>query len=356
MKKYYSKMRKSAALSCLIIAIIFIGFGAAVFWGNMYEFFDYFFAKTDIFSLYASEIKAKEYYSCENNVLLDWYASDDEGFYYVTPVYLNEIESTYMGFYVYAEDSETAYKIVKETWDTMETGGYSQTYLSGKGYVYNMTGTEKDHFIEWFEAAGADEEIIDNLLFKTFVLLPFHRAVDEFEEFWPAVIVGGAIAIPGICSIIFFIAGGFRRRVKKTIKNYKLDEQNIAYDLDNGISFKKFDLGRKYAVVYGSISKLIVLDNLVWVYSTVTRTKHRMYGVLTVSTSVSYSLTMIDRDKNTYSLEVRNEEYGQQIMRAVSANAPFIIFGYDDSLAHMRSNNFSEMIRIVDERKSNIVF
>lgn len=102
--------------------------------------------------------------------------------------------------------------------------------------------------------------------------------------------------------------------------------------------------------------KYIVVDNLVWVYINATKVRHQtLYYVMPVTYMV-YSLKMFDRDGKLYEVKIHDEDEGKRIMRAFSATAPFIMFGYNASLAHMHKKNFSEMVRIVDERKQKACY
>ena len=79
--------------------------------------FPYFFAKApNLFETSSSEFKEDNWYKCDNNVLLDYYCSDESGRYYITTT----DDGEYMGFYVYNNKTDLADQITDATYDYLD--------------------------------------------------------------------------------------------------------------------------------------------------------------------------------------------------------------------------------------------
>lgn len=105
MNAVYSDIKKSAVIARLIPGIACIIFGLLIIIFLNFHLFTYIFStKPDVFSIPSTEYKKGKWYSCDNNLLYGYYASDSDGRYYLTAT----ADGKYMGFYVYNKDLEDA--------------------------------------------------------------------------------------------------------------------------------------------------------------------------------------------------------------------------------------------------------
>lgn len=352
MKEIYKRIRRARAALVIIFGIlsIVIGAGLLLLREVNFELIDYFTAKEDVFDTAANRLATEYFYRCENNLLLDYYASDDEGYYFITPHTCSDGTNTYIGFYVYERDADTAFAIVDETWSYVETNELPETYLSGCGYVYNMGSTEKEYFQDWFIEAGADEETINNLVYKTYVLTPVNKILTAQVGCW--IFFGLVFLLGGLWLLLSFIFGSYKRGFRKTMQKAGVREEELVYDMQYATHLKQADLGRRYAVLYGVTTRLIVYDKVVWAYLSILRTRHMLYGVIPTGTTKSSSIRFVTRDHGNIKHGVRSEKRGQEILQHLSKAAPHILVGYDEKLRALETDNFAQLVQYSDERRN----
>jgi hypothetical protein len=350
MKEIMKKMRARAFWAMVGIGLILIAGAAAMVLVAENELVSYFTTKKELFETSADYLQEQGYYKCENNLLLDYYGSDDNGYYCITPVNSADGNGTYMGFYVYKKDFDTAQKIMDETWSGMETGEKPQTSLSGRGYVYAMSDDEKEYFRAWFEESGAGEDTIENLCYKTYVLVPISEAVSGYDIVW--LLIAAVMVIVGIVKILSFLMGGYCKKLRTTMKSRNIYEEALVHDISQGAHFKNIDIGRKYTILYGASSRLLVNDDIIWAYLKATSTKHMVYGFIPSGTTTTYSLCFVDRNQMQEELPVQKETQGREILETLSKAAPHIIVGYDDSIKEAAASDFGRLVQAVEERKT----
>ncbi len=186
MKEIYGKMRKKA-IGRVIIGLLCLGLGIVFTLCNQ-NLIGYLNPQGNLFNMETSQLKSvtqgnstlPAVYGFEGNMFLDYYGTDDEGYYFILPT----IDKKFMGCFVYTgTDKATALQIVDQYQQYLmgERDSEPDIFLTGKGYVYEMSSSEKQYFREYmnafFDAAGvADGE--DYLVYKTFVLAPMSKVTD----------------------------------------------------------------------------------------------------------------------------------------------------------------------------------
>lgn len=356
MKELYSKMTK-AAITRIVLGVLAILVALVFFAAGGGDMFRYLTASKNLFNMNTSDMRAvvsgsdsiPEFYSFKGNMFLDWYGSDDDGYYYILPTY----DGTFMGCFVYNSQKDTADAIVEEyqAYVLGETDAEPTTFISGRGYVYEMGSTEKDYFKEYIESAGASASIIGNLVYKTFVIVPLGEIIGGSEVFM--LLLAVVFLIAGLWGLISFILGTYKKQPKAYIEKYGISESDLVGDLACALHEKHIDIGRKYAMCYGQTSYLIPYEQLLWAYVHVTKTTHRTNGIKT-GTSYSYQVFFAMRDKKKYSVVVKNEQAGQDIVKEICERAPHVIGGYHDDLEKMFNKNIQQLIGIVEEHKAEL--
>ena len=349
MKQVYAKMRKNAVLATIGLGALLLIGGIGILWGNDAEVIRFLLARTDVQNVDAEKLDTDAFYRCDMRYLLDYYGTDDEGYYCIAPAYREDGQTSYMGFYVYNQYADQMEQIFDETYDSFENDTEPTTSLKGRGYVYDMDWTEREYFTEWMEEAGADEETIENLCFKTFVMMPVSEALTGNTVI--GLLVGVLLLLAGLALILDFLTGFYRRKFRKAIQEGSVAEEDLTYDMSTAKQYRKADVGRKYMILYGSTPELIVFRDLIWAYAHLQSTTHKLYGIIPTGTTKSYSVRMVTRDGKNHILNVKNEEEGQEILKAIATADPGVIIGYSDDLEALKQQDFDRMVQLVDERK-----
>ena len=115
------------------------------------------------------QLQTGDYYKLSDfNIILDWFAEDDDGKYYLI---LRESDSKWMGLYLKSSaDKKTAEKIIEDNdrYLNDETDSLSDSSISVKGRLRNMDSDEKQYFQEYLEASGySSTELYEVADFRT---------------------------------------------------------------------------------------------------------------------------------------------------------------------------------------------
>ena len=84
MNVIYSKLKKSAGKVYIIGGIMLMLIGVGITCGIGHDLFHYLFIdEPDLFESKSSSYEEGEWFTCDNNILFDYFASDDSGRYYL---------------------------------------------------------------------------------------------------------------------------------------------------------------------------------------------------------------------------------------------------------------------------------
>lgn len=329
----------------IIFGIFLIALGVFVAGVINRDFFKFLTAREYVFTVPCDELEEETFYDVSNELLYDWYAEDDEGRYYITASTDSEGDTKYLGYYVFTKDCEKADDIVESTWDSIENNTQALLYIKGKGFVYDMTSTEKNYFDEMCEAYGIDRNM---RLYSTIVLTPMSRAA-KTVSFLP-LIAGIALAVYGIVLIVRFLFGGYKKKLKKCMTEYSISEDALEGDVSNGETVSGAVIGRNYLLSPSGCFTFSLL-NLVWCYKKTTKTRHMLYGIIPTGTTKSYSVIFVLNDGKIYEHLGRFEKKCDELIETVSKRAPHAIYGYTEELANEVKSDFSRVVQAVEERK-----
>ncbi len=356
MNVIYSKLKKSAGKVYIIGGIMLMLIGVGITFGIGHDLFHYLFIdEPDLFESKSSSYEEGEWFTCDNNILFDYFASDDSGRYYLT----NTNDGEYFGFYVRNKDLDKAEQICDETYDYLDgkRDDLSDVYLSGKGYMVEMSTSEQRYLRDYIEASGYEVEDY-NLIYLTYRLeTPWGLIVDnEGENNLFYMIVGLVLFISGIIMIIYFFSGGYKKNIKKSIKSYGILEELLDRDMSTAKQIGDYFVGTEHLVSCNIPGTIVIPYNVfVWVYVQVTKTKHTVYGIIPAGTTTSYQLVIYDRNKRKQMLNLKSQEQGDEIIQEMYGRAPYFLRGFNDKFANAVTNNFQSMVNAVDERRQQVI-
>lgn len=352
MNDVLKKIKRKSIARGIAIAVVIIIAGAIIGAACCSDLIHYYTANDDLFETPAEYLKEDDWYTCANNILLDYYASDDDGYYFITPVDTLDGEGTYIGFYVCNKDAELASQISDETYAyLMDEGDYPEDYLVGAGKIHEMDSYEARYFEEYFEESEASQDTIDNLCYYTLELTTRNNLIDATEVFGILIFLGTLIG--GIVLIIRQSTGGYLKSAKATMKMFNISMQDLEADMQMSTNIGRFYFGRKYMLVEDMTPKLVDYDKLVWAYTSIHKTVHKLYYIIPVGTTKTYSVVFVDRSHNRIEANTKSEEQGKQIIDNLTRLAPHAIVGYSDELLRRYTADFAGMCKYVDDRKYN---
>lgn len=346
MNEIYKKVKKKAIGLYLILGLIVAAVGVAACWFALNAIIKYSTASDDLWEEEEINWEYDNWYACENNIFLGAYAEDRFGSYYIT---LTE-EGHLIGFFVPEREEEKADKIMEDCWLYMdgESWDWPEEHLSGKGYLKSMSVDERKLFDKWFEEYMDVEE--GDLVYKTFYLINPWDAI-KMEDNVFVTVIGICFFIVGLILVILFLTGNYKKNFGKTLAKYNITEEMLETDMAGAVKKDDIWIGSRYLLAIALPMAIVPYDRLIWAYTHTTITKHRMYGIIPMGTTKSYALKFVDRDNKETTVQVKKEAMGIQILQILTAKAPYIICGYDESLAQMHNINFHAMIDKVEENK-----
>ena len=296
----------------------------------------------------AAQLKTGSTYEIrDNNLIVGAYANDKSGEYFI--LYRQE-DDKYMGLYVKGSDKTKAESIMEDNWKFFndETDSLSAQSISVKGKLTSMTGDEKKYFQEWFTDSGWTlTEVNENVDYRT-----LNTDEDDLEMIIFGVILGLIGLGLTVYSLKQLVGGGYKKKLLSQMEARGLTADRVSSELDRAQSFKGVDLAQTFALVNGTKAEIVPYDELVWAYGTVHTTQHRIYGIIPAGKTVNYTVELVDRNKQHYTINCKNEEESNSVLAALGTLAPHIIKGYSDELKAVADNRFQEMIAEVDRRKA----
>lgn len=356
MDTIYSKIKHKAIAVYIIGGMFALLFGFILLYYSNSEFFKYFFAKApDLFQASSSEYKDSDWFSCNNNLLYGCFAENKHGKYYIT----STNEGEYFGFYVYKSETELADSISEDTFDLLDgkTDEQSKNYLSGKGYFVDMDVSEEKYFNDYFnygDNSASDYKLIYKVFYltkPTNLIFSGHNGSDI-----TMFILGACLFVGGIASIISFIAGGYKKGLKKSMLQYGILDEVLERDMQNFTSlYDKAFFGQEHILLVSHVGHVIPYDQLVWAYYKVTNTKHTVYGVIPAGTTTSYQLVFYNRRHVNYEYQVNDELEAKDILEKLKSYAPYVLIGYSEEIANLANNGqYRQLINAVDEQKRKV--
>ena len=350
MNKVMKKVKRNSVTKAIIIGILYIILGMILGTVLCMDVIKFYTVKEDIFSHTVEELEDRTWYACQNNLLLDYYASDSDGYYFATPINSNDEEVAYMGFFVPSKDYELANKIVDETYAYFaDEGNVPEDYISGVGLFREMDYKEQTYFRDYFVQSNADLEIISNLCYYT-VEMTTQNSLWGVEEFVGILLLVASIGL-GIFLIVKALIGGNMKKFKTVMNQNNISMQDIERDMEMATKIGKCYIGRKYIVIAELHPRLIVADKLVWVYPHVQRTVHKINYVLPIAVTKTYSVVCINQANICEQVNLRSEKQVQQVIEVLMKVAPYVIFGHSDEIANLYRTDFAGMCQYVADKK-----
>ena len=224
MNELRKALKKKAIKVYLIWGVILLLIGVGVMAIGCADLWKYLTADSDIWSHSAAWLMEDTWYVCDNNYLLDCYMDDKDGCYYITAT----SDYEFLGFYVPNKYVDIADQVVDGCWEYIDdiAEDWPDIYVTGKGHVENMEYEERQYFKSWFEYAGADEDVISSLVYKTIYLdTPASVLLDDGNVI--ALSIGFVVFLFGVLFIVFFITDRPRNTLLKQLKESNIPEQTL---------------------------------------------------------------------------------------------------------------------------------
>lgn len=347
----YKNIRKKSFIGLFVFMLVSIGMmvGAVIFgWSTISSLT----TQDDINLLGTNELKDNMNVKGEIYAVMDYFASDDMGRYYIIPVGTEQ----YMGMYVYNDMIDNVDEICNNTYDyLMDENGLVNLdkQINTYGHIYKMTNTIEEYFIDWFKETeylgGNSDELINRYCVSyVYVAEPIYNFLNIYDYIAMALMGVGFILF--ILSMVFLIGGKATWKIKKYIKKNGLTYDMVEQDYTRGTIFAKCNnavVGRRF-IVYGNCFSYNIIDinNVVWAYKYTHTTIHKTYGVKTGET-VEYSTIIKLRNGGEYRIKCDKEEKVHDMLELLG-NYRYITIGWSEDLDNLYRYNLLEFVKHSD--------
>ena len=343
--------KKANRLFLLIGGILLLVGVACTIWGIMI-FVKAAGAKENVCVQNPSDLKEGQWYTIETNTIIAGYAHNDDGVDYITWVGENYEDAAFISLFVPEKKTDKAGLIVKDTQAYLkgETSSLSNQWLTGKGYIRKMEGTEKQYYEKWLSEQGLSSE---NRVMYTFSMVSPWTAMGE-QNVRKVFIYGCIFALIGIGMILARVFGANWSGIKKTKAKYGVNDEDLEADMESALVAANVNVGSKYTIVSQAGPLLFVNKHLIWVYPTKTITQHKTYGINTGKTT-TYAVAFCDRDGATKTCPTKSEEVSKEIVEAVHVRAPYIICGYNPNVDNtIKAGQIRQVVAYVDQQRKEM--
>lgn len=169
-------------------------------------------------------------------------------------------------------------------------------------------------------------------------------AADEMSERIIMLVIFGFLMLMGI--FMFYASVKSVSSLKKNMEQLGLSEEEFARDLAKGPDFSSCNLGEHYLLKCTGGTDIIVLDGALVVYPEIETTRKNGY------TYYSYHVYVTERSGKEKSVEAKSQDEMEQIYDSIMKIVPYAITENDSVVRELRKKNLSELIRIVEKRKT----
>ena len=285
-------------------------------WINLYQYLS---AEESVYNIPTEELSLRMVYDVKTDRLYESYASDSNGYYYVTESKNSSEGTMYLGIYV-SNDFVFAYPSV-----------------TGKGYVREMSEDEKESFEIFMEGKGIGHE---NLCYLTIIPAKTTKLIlRRLTDVGTFIIL--AFVVFTIVVILWMRTP--ERSIRRTMKHYEVTEAVIEREWDTLKNVKDaLYFTNHYIMWFKDKAFVIPLDRLVWTY--VVPNKGAALDKLS-------HLKIVTRDKKKFDVALESLNDLSFMLCEITKRCPYVIFGYNSELKKMSRKDFKSMIKIVEDNR-----
>lgn len=237
---------------------------------------------------------------------------------------------------------------MEDEMEAMADNTFSNKYsdpIKISGTVKKMTSSEEKYFISYMKEFGYTEQEVKDMIIPYYI---YDGKVGDMVSEVVYVIfgIGLVLVIWSIIYIIRVFGGSKLKKIRKEIAEAGYTEEQAEADWASasGILIKGavLKVGRVFTYFEeGGTPHAIKKDRLVWAY--MKTTTHKTNGI---TTGTTYEIMMFTNDNKQYSFIVADEPEARRVLEAMSAQMPWMIFGYDDQLRRCYKKDINEFLDI----------
>lgn len=345
------KVKRKSALGAIFIGILSIALGVTLGIYLCMNVIRYYTVKDNIFDHKEKELEAGQWYACDINSICGFYGIYEDGFYGITQIDADYGNKVFMAFHIPEKDYyELGADIVSDTFFLGEgEAGKSEKHITGVGQIREMSIGEHADYSKYIGDNGWDKVLYRNKCNYIIEMITPANLWD-FKAVSGILLLISFVAL-GIYIIARFSKDGYMKQFEAVMSSNNIRMEHIEDDVNFAVHIGKLYIGEKYIVKEGLIPKLIILDQLVWVYPYIKEIQKSVNYIPTGKEWV-YKVIFVNKNNETWKYKTQSQEQSLLIIQTIVKAVPYVIAGYNDELKELKKVNFEAMCKAVSDKKN----
>ena len=296
----------------------------------------YLLARNNVFATPTNKYKVDKFYQGKTYSIYDWFAENDDGRFYLSPVADENGNEEFLIVYIPKRYEAKAERIMEQTWSYMETGDEDdlKEYISCRGMITTINTKTTQYVNEYFDMVGAPQmksKVCDTM----FVMIPLKEVLLSQSTLYLILI----ILLP-FCAIGLIISG-FTKRYLKNLKNRLARENMTLKDLDEEfrspvINVKNIYVSDKHVVSAAASPQIVTISDVIWMYPARTNQIN--------SNSTIFNAFFYTRNHECIKFAAKDMTSCEVLCQAVKKLQPRALYGYVIENTTMYYSHFNELV------------
>ena len=323
--------------SRLIIGLIVIALSFLILFALLPKTTSYLLARKNVFAQPYTTLKNEDFYRGNTKCIIDWYADNDKGRFYLAPVEDANGQSGFLSIYVPTKYFDQAEKVADQTWEYMENGDASVLVeeFSSRGYIADLSGTARSYLEQYLRQSNATQSMIDSVSNKIFVVLPFTDLISANSFFYLLLIL--LFVVLGIFMIITAFTGSSMKKFRNKLTDKHLTSDEIDADMVSAAKYGNIYIGEKYIVEKSLTPVFHVIEDIVWIHPEKTNSGNQ----------TRYFADAYTRYHEKLQLSGKTESDSLAICNALKEKQPRALYGYVIENSTLYYSHFNELLDMV---------
>ena len=323
--------------SRLIIGLILVAVSILVLFALLPKTTSYLLARKNVFAQPYTTLKNDDFYRGNTKCIIDWYADNDKGRFYLAPVEDANGESGFLSIYVPTKFFDQAEKVADQTWKYMENGDTSFLVeeFSSRGYITDLSGTARSYLEQYLRQSNAPQAMIDNVSNKIFVVVPFTELLSGGSFFY-LILVLLFLAL-SVYMIISAFTGSAMKKFRNKLADKHLTSEEIDADMVSAAKYGNIYIGEKYIVEKSLNPTFHVIEDIVWIHP----------EKINSGNQTNYYADAYTRYHEKLRLPGKTESDSLAICNALKERQPRALYGYVIENSTLYYSHFNELLDIV---------
>ena len=322
----------------VIIGLVVIALSFLILFALLPKTTSYLTASKNVFAQPYTTLKDEKFYRGETKCIIDWYADNDKGRFYLAPVEDANGNSGFLSIYVPNKFFDEVEAIADQTWEYMESGDTSklEKKFTCRGYITDLSGTARSYLEQYLRQADTSGNSLDRVSDKIFVVVPFMDLLTGDSVLYFVLMV--VFICLGIFLIFSGITGLGMKKFKEKLITKSVTAEQLDADMVNSAKIGALYIGDNYIVECSMNPTFHVLKDIVWYYPEKTNAG---------SNQTRFFATAYTRYHEKLRFPAKKEADSLLICEKIKEKQPRALYGFVIENSTLYYSHFDELLKIV---------